>query len=176
MWDAMSIALDAVAVSNNRPMAVSASSVTPIHDGSAKLVKTDPKDTAIFAKTGGPFDKLFDGIFGRINSIYDTIAEPKAYKGTLPHASIEQSIMRTWEVAKNGGSLNSANSRHTEPIDINLRGDIMLKTENGMSFDISRQLETDPLLVRKISRLIAEHLSKSVNGGRGDLGIFMSGV
>ncbi len=176
MWDAMSMALDAVAVSNNKPMAVGASSVTPIHDGSAKLVKTDPKDTAIFAKTGGPFDKLFDDIFGRVNAIYDTIAEPKALKGMLPQSSLEQSIRNTWKIAQSNSIANNTNPKHSSPIDINLHGDIMLKTENGMSFDISRQLETDPLLVRKISRLIAEHLSKSINGGRGDLGIFMSGV
>jgi len=167
---------DGLVYGGGTPMSVHAANVTPIQDGSVKLARTDPQDTGLFAKSGGPFDKLFDGIFGRVNAIYDTISDPKAYKRMLPHASIEQSIMRTWEVAKNGGSLNSASSRNSESIDINLHGDIMLKTDNGMSFDISRQLETDPLLVRKISRLIAEHLSKSVNGGRGDLGIFMSGV
>ena len=176
MWEAMSMAMDAVAVSNNRPMAVGASSVTPIHDGSAKLVKTDPKDTAIFAKTGGPFDKLFDGIFGRVNAIYDTLTSPQSHKAILPKSLIGQTISDSLDLEKNNANTNNGQSSRIAPIDIKLHGDIILKSENGMSFDISRQLETDPLLIRTISRLIAEHVSKSINGGRGNLGIFMSGV
>lgn len=72
MWDAMSMAMpDGVASGNGSPMVVGASNVTPIQDGSVKLAKSDPKDSAIFAKTGGPFDKLFDDIFGKVNAIYD---------------------------------------------------------------------------------------------------------
>lgn len=62
---------DSIVSGNGRPMMVSASDVTPIQDGAVKLAKSDPKDSAIFAKTGGPFDKLFDDIFGKVNAIYD---------------------------------------------------------------------------------------------------------
>lgn len=62
---------DGVASGNGSPMVVSASNVTSIQDGSVKLAKSDPRDSAIFAKTGGPFDKLFDDIFGKVNAIYD---------------------------------------------------------------------------------------------------------
>ena len=62
---------DGFASGNGSPMVVGASNVTPIHDGAVKLAQSDPKDSAIFAKTGGPFDKLFDAIFGKINALYD---------------------------------------------------------------------------------------------------------
>ena len=62
---------DGMATSEGSPMAVEAASITPIHDGALRLAKSDPKDSAIFAKTGGPFDKLFNGIFERINALYD---------------------------------------------------------------------------------------------------------
>ena len=62
---------DGVASGNGSPMVVGASNVTPIQDGAVKLAQSDPRDSAIFAKTGGPFDKLFDDIFGKINALYD---------------------------------------------------------------------------------------------------------
>lgn len=62
---------DGVATATNGgQMAVAASNVVPIHDG-ATTALSDPKDTAIFAKTGGPFDTLFNQIFKRIDDIYD---------------------------------------------------------------------------------------------------------
>ena len=45
---------------NGQSMTVAASKVTPINDG--EVATTSPQDHAIFAKTGGPFDKLFNGI------------------------------------------------------------------------------------------------------------------
>ena len=62
---------DGIASGNGSSMVVSASHVTPIQDGTVKLAQSDPRDSAIFAKTGGPFDKLFDDIFGKINALYD---------------------------------------------------------------------------------------------------------
>jgi hypothetical protein len=64
---------DAVTSGDGKPMLVSAKQVTSVHDGTAKVAKTDPNDTALFAKSGGPFDKLFDGIFGRVNTIYNEV-------------------------------------------------------------------------------------------------------
>ena len=64
---------DALTSGDGKSMMVSAQNVTSVHDGTAQVVKTDPNDTALFAKSGGPFDKLFDGIFGRINTIYNEV-------------------------------------------------------------------------------------------------------
>ena len=60
------------------PMTVAASSITPIHDGSVKMAKTDPKDSAIFAKTGGPFDTLFNKVFNKVDEIYSKINSIKS--------------------------------------------------------------------------------------------------
>ena len=62
---------DGVVSGNNHPILTSASNITPINDGAVKLAKSHHQDTAIFAKTGGPFDKLFNGIFDRIDSVYN---------------------------------------------------------------------------------------------------------
>lgn len=59
--------------SNGHPMFTQASRVTPINDGNVQFAKSDPKDTAIFAKTGGPFDTLFNEVFGRINDVYNSL-------------------------------------------------------------------------------------------------------
>lgn len=64
---------DGVMNNNGHPMFTHASRVTPINDGNVQLAKSDPKDTAIFAKTGGPFDTLFNDVFGRINDVYNSL-------------------------------------------------------------------------------------------------------
>ena len=64
---------DGITSGNNKPMLVGAKEVTPVSDGEAKIAKTDPNDTALFAKTGGPFDKLFDGIFSKISDTYSFV-------------------------------------------------------------------------------------------------------
>lgn len=48
---------DGISLANGKSITVAASCVVSVHDGMAKIAKTDPKDTTIFAKTGGPFDK-----------------------------------------------------------------------------------------------------------------------
>ena len=55
---------DGIVSSDGSPMFTVASSVKPIQDG--VVAKSDPNDTAIFAKSGGPFDVLFNHIFSRI--------------------------------------------------------------------------------------------------------------
>ena len=59
--------------SNGRPMYVEASNVTPIQDGATKFAKSDKNDSAIFAKTGGPFDTLFNSVFTKVDDIYNYI-------------------------------------------------------------------------------------------------------
>ena len=64
---------DGVATATNgKPMSVAASNVVPIQDGVTTAL-SDPKDTAVFAKTGGPFDTLFNDVFGRINDVYNEV-------------------------------------------------------------------------------------------------------
>ena len=64
---------DGLIKNDNNSNYVVSSKVTPINDGNVTLAKTNPKDSAIFAKEGGPFDILFNGIFNKIDSVYDKI-------------------------------------------------------------------------------------------------------
>ena len=200
------MAMDAVSYGNGQPMAVSAADVVPVHDGTAKLARTDPQDTAIFAKTGGPFDKLFNDVFGRINDVYKMIGGSTVsntrYGNTIGVAprtekSIKEQIMFAKLADMQGISYNEmmpmaepreiknvteingtpnyqrnesgmiSPSSFDKPIDVNIHGDIRLRADNGQSVDISKALESDPLLIRTISQLITKQLSESINGGRG---------
>lgn len=47
------------------------SRVIPVND---TIVKTHPNDTVLAAKPGGPFDTLFDGIFGMVKEIHSALS------------------------------------------------------------------------------------------------------
>lgn len=85
---------DKIASGNGKSMAVVANNVIPIHDGTATIAQSDPQDSAIFAKTGGPFDKLFNGIFDKINKVYGIFSDTAGQKGE------EHGI---WEYARKRG-------------------------------------------------------------------------
>ena len=170
---------DGVFTSNGSSMAVAATSVTPIEDGSVKLATTDPKDVGLFAKTGGPFDKLFNDIFGRIDAVYSMIGgnTSNTQVEPLPMEDTNTVIREQWSHALNNTGTNKTSpSTFDKPIDVNVHGDITLKSENGQSFDISKELENDPYLIRTISQLITRQISSAVNGGRGILPIAVGNV
>ena len=146
---------DGAISAQGQPMAVAASSVTPIHDGSIQLAKTDPQDSAIFAKTGGPFDTLFNGVFAKINEVAEIL--PKAMNYEMPTKDIVNTIKHT----------NSTTSTQNEKqsIDVNIHGDLRLNTD-GKSIDISKLIETDPIFIRKITDLILTQIDDNVHGGR----------
>lgn len=304
--------------------------VKELHDGAVEYGRVDNNDTALFAKSGGPFDKLFNGVFGRIDDIYNNIfnsssntnignvsnmmssniskifgdstnidwlpvvstidksnktknsisnnvnknservfkntsytadpinmlyesySEPEAFvkrmktmvngyvtnnknanpiqmlyetftnntslkqlsnvvadktKGMLssgidgikslsaPQQMIIQSLSKQMGVSPNdikssilprmgkqteimeykketntNGGVNNvpSNTNYSQqPIDVKLSGEITLKTENGQTFDITKQLENDPMLIRAISRMISKQITVASNGGRG---------
>ena len=216
---------DGVFTSNGSSMAVAAASVTPIQDGSVKLATTDPKDVGLFAKTGGPFDKLFNDIFGRIDAVYNMIGGNTSntqlgdtftrynsvasmiggntsntqlgdtftrYNSVasmiggntsntqivpLPTKDTSTVIKEQWSNAQTDTGTNKTSpSTFDKPIDVNVYGDITLKSENGQTFDISRELENDPYLIRTISQLITRQISSAINGGRGTLPIAIGSV
>ena len=163
---------------NGRPMAVAANKVTPIHDGTASIAKSDPKDSAIFAKTGGPFDTLFNGIFDKINEIYGV------YSGRINHDDVSPNIIvQPVPIAHDGVfpspvSIDNTDSQNTRgqyntqtneaqkgQFDVNVRGEINLKA-NGQSINLLNELQTNPSLVRAITDLISDSISKKTNGGR----------
>lgn len=173
-----SILQDRVVSGNGRPMAVAANKVTPIHDGTASIAKSDPKDSAIFAKTGGPFDTLFNGIFDKINEIYGV------YSGRINHDDVSPNIIvQPVPIAHDGVfpspvSIDNTDSQNTRgqyntqtneaqkgQFDVNVRGEINLKA-NGQSINLLNELQTNPSLVRAITDLISDSISKKTHGGR----------
>lgn len=69
---------DSALSGNGNSMFISANKVTPVNDGTAQFVQSDPQDHAIFAKIGGPFDTLFNDIFGEIRGISNFIRKDKS--------------------------------------------------------------------------------------------------
>lgn len=171
---------DGVATATNgKPMAVAASNVVPIQDG-ATTALSDPKDTAIFAKTGGPFDTLFNHIFKKIDEIYsvakatsilpqitdmqvmprEPIGKNPMYANSMDSINVYRHLLGQW---KNNGT--NIESSKMQPIDVNIHGDIKLNCD-GRIHDISTMLERDPWFIRNITDLITQQLSTNFGGGR----------
>lgn len=96
---------DGVVSAGGKPMSVNATSVTPVHDGTAKIAKTDPNDSALFAKSGGPFDKLFNGVFERINDVYNL------FGGNSSNTRLGDNMLAQYSNASNVFGGNSSNTR-----------------------------------------------------------------
>lgn len=160
--------MDGIASGDGQSMSVFASKVTPIRDGSVQLAKSDPKDSAVFAKTGGPFDTLFNGIFDKISLIYDSFSgnptkiEPKSLPYEFPEISSRESYIDNSTNNKNDAPTNSQSPLRVEPITLNIN----LNGALGQSKDFMEELSKNPLMIRTLTQLIAENISKSINGGR----------
>ena len=168
---------DKVVSGNGTPIAVAANKVTPIHDGTASIARSDPKDSAIFAKTGGPFDTLFNGIFDKINAIY------KAYSEDIRSSTSSNFAVQPVPIAHdnvfpapvsidNVENHNVSNQNNLQPsgmqkgqFDVNVHGEINLKA-NGQNINLLDELQTNPTLVRAITDLISDSISKKTHGGR----------
>ena len=169
---------DKVVSGNGRPMAVAANKVTPVHDGTASIAKSDPKDSAIFAKTGGPFDTLFNGIFDKINEIYGVYSDRINHDNVSPNIVVRPVPIAHDEVFPSSVSIDSTNNQNLDSqhstksndmqkgqFDVNVRGEINLKA-NGQSINLLNELQSNPTLVRAITDLISDSISKKTHGGR----------
>lgn len=137
---------DGITSGNGSSMMVSASKVTPIHDGSARIAKTDPNDTALFAKNGGPFDTLFNNVFSRIDDVYETINSPLS-------------------LSNGNFSSNSSNNIKVETVKVEISGRLDLES-NGRSINIIDELRTNPSLMRQLSEMLGKQISAELNGGK----------
>lgn len=153
---------DGILTSTNQPMVTAATSITPIHDGSVQLAKSDPADTAIFAKTGGPFDTLFNGIFAKVTDLHSWIVEPspKANETVCPEAS----IVTIANKINNSPSEEKNIISFDKPLE--LRGTLKLEGLQGQSVDIMSELRNNPVLLRTLTQMISETISRNMGGGR----------
>lgn len=148
---------DGVFSGNGTSMLTAASNVTPINDGSVQLAKSDPKDIALFAKTGGPFDTLFNGIFAKINEISSVL--PRSMEYIMPLERIFN------EISHSKGTANNSKIQ-IEPIKLVIEGKLDLGNSNGQSVDIINEVKNNPILLRTLTQLISESINKTINGGR----------
>lgn len=118
----------------NNSMLVPSLNIKPINDGSVQLAKSHPQDSALFAKSGGPFDTLFNKVFAKVDAIYN-------------------------------GMGGSTSSQSLAPIQLNINGELNLKSGN-QSVDLIGLMESNPQFVATMSQLIVTQLSKNVNGGK----------
>jgi len=87
---------DGILNNNNQPIIAQASKVTKVQDGASQFVKSDRKDSAIFAKQDGPFDKLFNGIFGKVNEISNYIGRGKDKYYSVLGFNMGNKVRKDW--------------------------------------------------------------------------------
>lgn len=148
---------DGTIEANGNPIAVSASKITPINDG--QIAMTDPKDHALFAKVGGPFDTLFNGIFAKINEISNVL--PKGLPYEFPEKPIKEIHKPQYNQQNNFGNVSNSPIK-IEPITLNINLNGLL----GKSKDFMEEITNNPMLLRSLSQLISESINKNINGGK----------
>lgn len=136
-------------------MLTTATSVMPIHDGAVQVAQSDPKDTAIFAKDGGPFDTLFNGIFGEVNNIHSMLLEASE----MPQNRVLSPEIKKVSTPGNG------ELKITFDKPISLDGKIEL-TSGGQSIDVISEIQKNPQLLRTLTQMLSEEISKNMFGGR----------
>ena len=169
---------DKVVPVQNKSVAIPANKIVPIHDGITSIAKSDPKDSAIFAKSGGPFDTLFNGIFDKINKIYGLYSDSIGYKSISQNIEVQPIPITSDKVSNTQISIESDNiipllhqaynqvsNVSSGKFDVNVHGEINLRA-NGQSIDILNELQNNPILVRAITDMISDSISKKINGGR----------
>lgn len=177
---------DAVSSSDGRPSLIQANSITPIHDGSLQLAQTDAQDHAIFAKVGGPFDTLFNGIFGEISAIGDYVRDipfrecgisdlfdmrgmtrPSIIPKPMIHTDVQPAAIPTIAAMIDNARNANANTCHVtfdRPLELN--GSLTLSDGSGNQLDIVREFERNPQLLRQLTQMISEAISRNMNGGK----------
>lgn len=155
---------DSIVTSNNKQILTSAAKVTPINDGNVQLAKSDPKDTAIFAKTGGPFDTLFNDVFGRINDVYNEV-HGNTSSDVIPTEPLGKDAIFAESPSISTQSTNDGKVQ-IDPVNIKIDGKLELTGSNGQTVDIISELNNNPMLLRAISDMIVQNISTKYYGGR----------
>lgn len=155
---------DSIVTSNNKHILTSAAKVTPINDGNVQLAKSDPKDTAIFAKTGGPFDTLFNDVFGRINDVYNEM-HSNTSSDVIPTEPLGKDAIFAESPSISTQSTNDGKVQ-IDPVNIKIDGKLELTGSNGQTVDIISELNNNPMLLRAISDMIVQNISTKYYGGR----------
>lgn len=155
---------DGIASGNGSPMTVGANTVTPVHDGIAQIARTDPTDSALFAKDGGPFDTLFNDVFGEIGEIHSALSDNMVEISPLDAKPSMSPI--SYDVQRVSSSISSSpSSVKVENVKVEISGRLDLSS-NGKSVNIIDELNSNPILLRTLSEMLGQQISKSLNGGK----------
>ena len=155
---------DGVMSSNGNSMFTQATNVTPINDGKVQIAKSDPKDTAVFAKNGGPFDTLFNDVFGRINDVYNEVHSDTS-SDVIPTEPLGKDAIFAESPSISTQSTNDGKVQ-IDPVNIKIDGKLELANNNGQTVDIINELNNNPMLLRAISDMIVQNISTKYYGGR----------
>lgn len=158
---------DGVVSSDGSPMYTMASNVTPIQDG--VVAKSDPNDTAIFAKSGGPFDILFNHVFSRINDVYNTLMEKEGSiipKPIIPTEVQPASISALSTIIDNAKNATPNTCHVTFDRPLELTGSLTITDGIGNQINLIQELERNPSLMRQLTQMISESISRNISGGK----------
>ena len=149
---------DGIINNNNQPILAQATNITKVQDGKSRFVLSDRKDSALFARDGGAFDTLFNGVLNKVEALYDAYTNPSVVSSDIGGL-----------VSDIGGTVKF------ETLKVELNGHLDLSS-GGKSVDIIGELENNPIVMRSLSRMLAEQFSKAFNGGKGYLPMSISNV
>lgn len=162
---------DGVVDGNGQSMTVEAQNIIPINDGAVTRTVTHPDDIGIFAKDGGPFDKLFNGVFGQIRNIHDAMVEhQKEGGGVMPDylKMANEAWSNPYEYAKrmqSAGGSERVQPMGKKDVNVNINGRLTLDG-GGQQIDLLQILKSNPDLVRKITEVVVNQMSSNENGGK----------
>ena len=137
-------------------------SAQSINDGKVQIAKSEPKGTTTFAKTGGPFDTLFNDVYNEVhgNTSSDVIPAEPLGKDAIFAESPSMFTQSTEFSSANDGKVQ------IEPVNIKIDGKLELTGSNGQTVDIISELNNNPMLLRAISDMIVQNISTKYYGGR----------
>ena len=121
---------DGVVSANGKPIFTQAAQITPIQDGTVQVAQSSPNDKALFAEDNGPFDTLFNGIFGKVNEIHRDIKS-----GTHSTQPMKLEISGSLDLRSGGQSIDIMNTLKENPLFIRELSRILAsqlsKAQNG---------------------------------------------
>ena len=171
---------DAIAKASGYPMVVGADDVVPINDGA--VAKTSPNDMGIFAKNGGPFDTLFNGIFNKVSDTYSVVNQFSKIIGantllssvrnyvSSPISKYEKEPIIQNSSTIGNNELRSVDTNNTPSnMSLNINGKIELTGQNGQSVNILGILKENPMFVRQLTEMIVLQMNNNTHGGRNEI-------
>ena len=142
-------------------MLVSAQNVTPINDGGVKFAETDPKDFGLFAKIGGPFDTLVNGVFSEIMNVNKIVTNFNDMLKQNEHLyKINDSVITTRN--EKNAVYSYSNTSSTETTDTNSSVSNVNSVTNELT-NIARTIESTTNSISETNSLLLKTINATSN-------------